>query len=304
MKLKELAKIAAGVVAGDGKVSITGVSTPDQAGSGDLVFIIDEKQLPPALSSKAAAIVSRLEQKEKPTLVVKDPRLAMAKILPFFLAKNKNKPGIHATAVIAKSAKIGKRVTIYPFVYIGEECEIGDDTVIYPSATLYDRVKVGQRVIIHAGARLGVDGFGFVQEAGRHLKIPQVGSVIIEDDVELYANVCVSRGTIGPTVIGAGTKIDNLTHVAHNCRIGKDCAVVSLVGFAGSVTLGDHVTVAGQAGFTGHLSIGENTVIMAKSGVTKDIPANSVVSGFPAQDHRREMAYQAFLRRLAKKNKS
>jgi UDP-3-O-[3-hydroxymyristoyl] glucosamine N-acyltransferase len=125
--------------------------------------------------------------------------------------------------------------------------------------------------------------------------------VVIEDDVELFANVCISRATLGKTVIGEGTKIDNLSHIAHNCRIGKHCAIVSLVGFAGSVTLKDHVLVAGQAGFNGHITIGENTVVMARSGVTKDIPPHSVVSGFPAQPHRDEMAYQAALRRLTKK---
>lgn len=301
MKLKELAKLVAGEIVGDGETEINGVSTPDQAGGGDLVFVLDEEFLPPALRSKAAAVVSSVKGKGKSQLLVNNPRLAMAQLLPLFAPKAKTKNLIHPSAVIAKSAKLGKRVAIGPFVYIGEECEIGDDAVIHPSATLYDRVKVGQRVVLHSGVRLGVDGFGFVQQDGKHVKIPQLGSVIIEDDVELFANVCVSRGTLGPTIIGAGTKIDSLTHVAHNCKIGKDCAIVSLVGFAGSVTLGDHVSVAGQAGFNGHITIGDNSIVMAKSGVTKDIPANSVVSGFPAQDHRQELEYRAALRRLAKK---
>jgi len=132
------------------------------------------------------------------------------------------------------------------------------------------------------------------------IKIPQIGTVIIEDDVEIYANVCISRATLGATIIGAGTKIDNLTHIAHNCKIGKDCAVVSLVGFAGSVTLGDRVYVAGQVGFSGHQTIGEDSIIMARAGVTKNIPARSIVSGFPAQDHQKELNYKASLRRIAK----
>jgi UDP-3-O-[3-hydroxymyristoyl] glucosamine N-acyltransferase len=307
VKLKELAKLIGGEVAGNGELVIKRVATLEGAGSGDLVFLLDDKLLPQALKSGAAAILASAkfkgQGKGKSLLLAKNPRLAMAQLLPLFSPKPKTKPGVHPTAVVAKSAKLGLRVTIYPFVYVGEDCEIGDDTIVYPSATLYDRVKVGKRVVIHAGARIGVDGYGFVQQEGKHVKIPQLGSVIIGDDVEIFANVCISRGTIGPTVIGSGTKIDSLTHVAHNCEIGQDCAVVSLVGFAGSVKLGNRVYVAGQAGFNGHIAIGDNTIIMARAGVTKDIPANAVVSGFPAQDHRREMEYQAALRRLAKKAK-
>jgi len=303
VKLKKLAKLVSGEIIGDGEVDIQNVSPIEAAGERDLVFVLEEKFLAPALSSSAAALVAPLSAKieNKPAVLVKNPRLAMAQILPLFAPRTKVNPGIHRTAVVAKSAKIGKRVTISPFVCIGEDCEIGDDTIIHPSVTIYDRVKIGKRVIIHSGARIGVDGYGYIPQGKSYLKIPQIGKVIIEEDVEIYANVCISRATLGSTIIGAGTKIDNLSHVAHNCKIGKNCAIVGLVGFAGSVTLKDHVSVGGQAGINGHVTVGENAVVMARAGVTKDIADNAVVSGFPAIDHSKDLKIQAVLRRLSTK---
>lgn len=305
MKLKKLAALVSGEIVGDAEINIKGVAPIEEAGAGDLVFALEEKFLALALRSKASAMVAPVSVSVsvtgKATILVSNPRLAMAQVLSLFAPKPKVSSGIHKSAVIAKSARIGKRVTIHPFVFVGEECEIGDDVVIHPSVTIYDRVKIGKRVIIHSGARIGVDGYGFVWHEGKYVKIPQIGTVVIEDDVEIYANVCISRATLGETRIGAGTKIDSLTHIAHNCKIGKNCAIVSLVGFAGSVTLKDNVQVGGMAGFSGHITVGENTIVMAKAGVTKDIPNNAIVSGFPAQDHAEEMKYQAALRRLAKK---
>lgn len=305
MKLKKLSELVSGSLVGDGETDIKRVSPVDEAGAGDLVFVLEEKYLAPALNSKAGAIIASLNSKivGKPAVLVKNPRLAMAQILPHFAPK-KPAPFIHPSAVIAKSAKIGKRVTIYPFVYIGEHCEIGDDSTIHSNVSLYDRVKIGKRVILHSGVRIGVDGYGFVWHQGKHVKIPQLGSVMIEDEVEIFANVCISRGTLGTTRIGRGTKIDNLTHIAHNCNIGENCAIVSLVGFAGSVTLKDHVSVGGHAAFNGHITVGENTVVMGKAGVTKDFPPNSILSGFPAQDHSAEMKLQSTIRQMAKKYKS
>ncbi len=300
MKLKKLSELVSGELAGKADTEVRGVAPIETAGAGDLVFVLEDKFLAPALSSQAAAVVAPLGSQlgKKPGLLVKNPRLAMARILPHFAPKPKLKPGIHKSAVVAEDAKIGQRVTIAPFAYIGSGVEIGDDSVIYPSVTIYDNVKIGRRVVIHAGARIGVDGYGFVWDENKHKKIPQIGRVVIEDDVEIFANVTVARATLGATRIGAGTKVDCLTHIAHNCDIGRDCAITALVGFAGSVTFGDHVSVGGMAGFNGHIAVGENTVIMAKSGVTKDIPANSVVSGFPAIDHKKELEIQASLRKL------
>ncbi|MDD5593829.1 MAG: LpxD N-terminal domain-containing protein, partial [Candidatus Margulisbacteria bacterium] len=230
MKLSKLSEIVAGEIRGLGNTEIRGVAPIETAGVGDLVFVLEEKFLAPALSSRAAAVVAPSGAKtgDKPAILVRNPRLAMARLLPHFAPKSKVKPGIHKTAVVSEDAKIGKRVTIYPFVYIGEGVEIGDDTIIYPSVTIYNNVRIGQRVTIHAGARIGVDGYGFVWHENKYEKIPQVGTVVIEDDVEIYANTCVARATLGETRIGAGTKIDCLTHIAHNCQIGKHCAITAL----------------------------------------------------------------------------
>jgi len=303
MKLAELAKLVSGKVVGDESINIKALSPVSEAKNQDLVFVLDNKFLASALESKAAAIVApeKAEISGKPAILVANPRLAMTKILPFFAPKKKLQKGIHKTAIVPKSCKIGKNVSIGPYVVLEENVEIGDKTTISSHVWIGDNCEIGKGVILHSGCRIGVDGYGYVQEKGKHVKIPQIGKVIIEDNVEIYANVCISRATLGATIIGSGTKIDNLTHVAHNCKIGKDCAIVSLVGFAGSVTLKDNVYVAGQAGFNGHITIGENTVVLARAGVTKDIPANSLVSGFPAQDHRKEIEYRASLRRLAKK---
>lgn len=293
-----------GEVRGDPQIKINGVSTIESARPGDLVFVLEKNNLPAALKSQASAVVvpKNFDHGKKSAILVKNPRLALARILKEFSPPLfKVEPGIHPTAVVDKSAKIGRDVSIGALSYIGPQVEIGEGSVIHPQVTLYPGVKLGKRVIIHSGTRIGLDGFGFTPSGNKHEKIPQIGSVTIGDDVEIYANVTVARGTIGDTVIGRGTKIDCLTHVAHNCVIGEDCAITALVGFAGSVTLGDHVTVGGQAGFNGHITVGENTVVMAKSGVTKDIPANSVVSGFPAIDHKKDLEQQAALRKLISK---
>jgi UDP-3-O-[3-hydroxymyristoyl] glucosamine N-acyltransferase len=323
MKLKELAKLVSGRVVGNENLEVKGVAPIEEARSGDLVFVLEKRFLAPALKSKASALLAspKIMIKGKPALLADNPRLAMAQILSLFASEKTVPKGIHKTAIIPKSCKISKSASVGAFVVLGENVSVGDRSIIYSHAfigrdsrvgqdcvvhshvSVYDRVSVGNRVILHSGSRLGVDGYGYVIQAGTHKKIPQIGRVIIEDDVEIYANVCVSCGTLGATVIGAGTKIDNLSHIAHNCKIGKNCAIVSLVGFAGSVTLKDNVSVAGQAGFNGHITVGENALVLAKAGVTKDVPPNSIVSGFPAQDHRKEIEYRAALRRLAKKAK-
>jgi len=303
VKLAELAGIVSGQVSGSADLTVNKVSTIEEAGVGDLVFVLEDKNLIPAFSSAASAIAAAKlpdDLRGKSAILVQNPRLALAKALAVFSPK-KPVSFISDHSIISPSAKLGKNPTIHPFVTIGENCEIGDNVTIFPNVTIYDRVKIGSNVVIHAGARIGVDGFGFAWENDQHVKIPQIGEVAIEDNVEIYANVCVARGTLGTTRIGKGTKIDNLTHIAHNCDIGENCAITALVGFAGSVTFGKHVQVGGMAGFNGHITVGDNAVVMAKAGVTKDIPADSVVSGFPAEDHREQLKQQAALKKLLKK---
>lgn len=302
MLLKDLASFVGGALVGDGFLKIKRFSAIENAKEGDLVFVLSYKYLADALNSKASALIvsGGVKIGKKNAILVDNPRLAMAKILKHFAKKPEIEPGIHKFAFVHKSAKIGANVSIGPFSYIGQNVKIGDSSIIYPNVTIYSDVTIGKRCIIHAGARIGMDGFGFVKTAEIFEKIPQIGGVLIGDDVEIYSNTCIARGTLGNTVIGSGTKIDNLSHVAHNCRIGENCAIVSLVGFAGSVTLEDHVSVGGQAGFAGHLTVGENTVIMSRAGVTKDVPSNSVVSGFPAIDHQKELQIQAAVRRLSR----
>ena len=323
MKLKALGKLVSGKLVGDQDVEIKGVAAIEDAASGDLTFILAPKFLAPALQSKATAFVAYADAKVqgRPAILVNNPRLAMAQLLPEFAPKIIVPKGIHKTAVVPKGCAIGEGVAIGPYVVLGEDVSIGrrtviqphtyigtgsvvgDDCIIHSNVSIYDQTKIGNRVIIHSGTRIGVDGFGFVQQAGKHLKVPQIGYVLIEDDVELFCNITIARGTLGATVIGSGSKIDCLDHIAHNCKIGKDCAFAGVVALAGSVTLKDRVFVGGLVGFNNQVVVGENTIIMGESCVTKDIPPNSVVSGFPAQDHRQEMAFQAALRRLVKKPK-
>jgi UDP-3-O-[3-hydroxymyristoyl] glucosamine N-acyltransferase len=323
IKLKDLAKQVSGEVAGSGEILVKGVSPLEGAKRDYLVFVLEKKFMDEAIASDASALVVpyHAKIKDKPAILVENPRLALAQTLNIFAPQAKLKKGVHKTAVVPKSCKIGKGAYLSPYVVLGENVTIGNRTQIAPHVfiddgsqigndctinahtSIYKNSIIGNRVILHSGTRIGVDGYGFVPQDGKHFKIPQAGNVVIGNDVELYANVCISRGTIGSTIIGSGTKIDSLTHVAHNCKFGENCAIVSLVGFAGSVTLGDHVYVAGQVGFKGHNDIGENSIIMARAGITKDFPKNSVVSGFPAQDHRKEMQNQASLRRLLNKKK-
>ena len=212
---------------------------------------------------------------------------------------------------IGCNVSVGHKVSLHGCT-VGDHCligmdvtlldgsEIGENSCIFPNASIYHDVKIGKNVRIHAGTTLGVDGYGFAPGKDGYKKIPQIGGVVIEDNVEIFANVSVSRGTIGNTVIKEGTKIDNLTHIAHNCQIGRHCAITGLVGFAGSVTMEDRVAVGGMAAFNGHITVGEGTIVMGKAGVTKNIPKNSVVSGFPAVDHSKDLQIQALQHRLPK----
>ena len=293
--LKEIASLVSGELSGDPGLIITNAANLESAQAGDITFAVDDKSLDIFERSNASAAIVPLKLNKtpsKPHIKIADIKSAMAKLLGMFEQKKTPQPGIHSAASVSKSAKIGSgcsimsgvviqdnatlgdNVTVYPGCFIGEGCSIGQGTMLYPNVVLYDRSIVGKKCILHAGCVIGVDGFGFAPVGAKYEKIPQIGNVVIEDDVEIFANSCVSRATMGSTIIKRGTKIDNLTHIAHNCKIGEDCAITALVAVAGSSELGNHVSIGGTSGVSDHVTIGENTVVMGRSGVTKDIPAN------------------------------
>jgi UDP-3-O-[3-hydroxymyristoyl] glucosamine N-acyltransferase len=238
-------------------------------------------------------------------------------LLPRLYAPVPRVPGVHPSAVIGRGARIGQEAAIGPFVHIGDGASIGDrvtldagvvvgagarigaDSRLFPRVTLYPNTEIGERVSLHAGAVLGSDGFGYVYRDGRHEKIPHVGRCIVENDVEIGAGTTIDRGSIGDTVIGAGSKIDNLVHIAHNVRIGRLCLVAAQVGISGSATVEDGVVIGGQAGFQGHHTIGKGARIGGQSGVFGDVPPGETWSGYPARPHKESLRAQAAMFRLA-----
>lgn len=265
-----------------------------------LAFILSPQSLETALASSAIAIVIKetTQPLPKPAIMVKNPRLAMAKILALFAPVPK--PGkIHKSAVIDKTAKIGKHTAIGAYSVIGANCQIGANCIIHSGVNIYPGTEIGNNVILHSGCVIGVDGFGFAQDENKkHIKIPQIGKVVIEDDVEIFANCTVARATLKETHIKRGTKIDCLCHIAHNCEVGEDCAFASGVGVSGSVTIKDRVLIGGQVGFNNLITIGSDSLLMGRAGITKDVPEKSVVSGFPAQEHQKELKQQALIAKL------
>lgn len=319
--LEELARIVGGQIRGDRDVQIQGVAKAEEAKQGDITFAISDKFLDKAMRSQASAVIVPLEVEDfpKPIIRVKNPRLAFAQILEIFTSRPRRMSGIHPTAIIGKNVVMGRNVSVGPYTVIGEGVRLGDDvhlsagvylgdgvsigegSFIYPRVTILDGTVIGRRVIIHSGTVIGSDGFGFVKkEDGSYYKIPQTGKVVIEDEVEIGANVAIDRATLGETRIGAGCKIDNLVHIAHNVVLGRNVVLVALVGISGSSTLGDGVILAGQAGVTDHVKIGDNVIVAAKAGVTKDIPPNQFVSGFPARPHSEQKRIKAIINRLPK----
>src|SRR5439155_2586200 len=293
-----------GKVLGEASVQLKGMSLPDTARGGDLTFAENQDYFARAENSAASAIlVDDLlgsKAKTKVFISVANARAAFAKIHALFFTAAKFAAGVHPTAVIAKTAKVDPSVHIGPWCvigdrahigpravlqcgnYIGADSVLGEETNLFPNVVVYARSQIGKRVTIHSGTVIGSDGFGYVLDGGVHRKIPQIGNVIIHDDVEIGANVTVDCGALGSTVIGKGTKIDNLVQIGHNVAIGEHCIVISQVGIAGSNKIGNYVTLAGQAGIAGHLNIGDRVVVGAQSGVTSDIPAGEKWLGSPA----------------------
>ncbi|MGQ9778357.1 MAG: UDP-3-O-(3-hydroxymyristoyl)glucosamine N-acyltransferase [Bacillota bacterium] len=312
-KLEDLAKLVGGEVVGDKEVIITGVGGIEDVRPGGITMVATAKVAAAAEAGPAAAVIvpPGLPPLSKPMLRVANPRLAFARILELFNPPPRFAPGIHPTAVLGEGVvlgpdvsigplavigdrvKIGARVVLYPGVVIGDDVEIGEDSIIYANVVIREKTTIGRRVIIHGGAVLGSDGFGFVQVDGKYVKVPQVGRVVIEDDVEIGANVTIDRATTGVTLIKRGTKMDNLIQIGHNVVVGEDCAIVAMSGIAGSTKLGDRVSLGGQAGLVGHITIGHDSIIAARSLVINNLPPHSYVSGAPARPHAEDMRVAA-----------
>ena len=305
LSLADIAERLGGQIAGDGALVIRGIATLDDAVPGDISFLSNPRYTDRAKVTAASALVVQeyLPGARAALLLVPDPQYAFACLLSIFYPPRSYSTGIAPSAVIGRGVFLGEAVTVGPCavveagatlrkgarigagVFIGAGSEVGEGTLIYPNVTIREGVRIGQRVIIQSGAVIGSDGFGFVPHQGRHFKVPQVGGVVIEDDVEVGANVTIDRATLGWTIIGRGTKIDNMVQIGHNVTIGADCILVAQTGISGSVRIGNRVTLAGQVGVAGHLEIGDQSVVAARSVVTKDLPPKSHVAGFPAIEH-------------------
>ena len=298
-----LAARIGGQVEGDGNISLSGLAPIPRAQSTDITFAENAKHSAAAEGSAAAAVIVPLNTPalHKTVIRVKNPRAAFARALAIFHPSRQYPARVHPTAQLGRDVRLGEGVFIGEYAVlrdhvsignrtvidahsvVGEGSTLGDDCLLYPNVTLYHDIHLGNRVAIHSGSVIGSDGFGYVQDGAERLKIPQTGNVIIEDDVEIGANVAIDRATMDSTIIKRGTKIDNLVQIAHNVTLGQNCLVVSQVGIAGSVQIGDNVTLAGQVGVADHLKIGSNSVVAAQSGVAEDVPPGSVVFGSPAQ---------------------
>jgi UDP-3-O-[3-hydroxymyristoyl] glucosamine N-acyltransferase len=299
----EIAKIVGGEVVGDASATLKNFAPAERAQAGDLTFAENEDYFAQAEQSAATAIIAekRFSSAKKILIRVPNARIAYAKTLALFFPEQKFPAGIHPTAVIAKSVKIDPSAYVGPHCavgervklgansvlqggnFVGDDSKIGDDVNLFPSVTIYPRTEIGNRVRIHSGTVIGSDGFGYVLDGGVHRKIPQIGNVVIDDDVEIGSNVSVDRGALGSTVIGRGTKIDNLVQIAHNVEIGEHSILVGQTGVAGSSKLGKYVVLAGQAGIAPHLKIGNQVIVGAQAGVMSDIPDGGKWLGSPAQ---------------------
>ena len=320
----EIAVVVGGSVIGDAAQEITGISSLSEANPGDISFLANQKYAPYLRETRATAVLVSSAQAEAAgrgtalaQIVVANPDFAFAKVVATFGPRAEPPPpGIHPTAVIGERVTLGANVAIgahvviadracigdgtvlYPQVYVGAESTLGANCLIYPMVAIRERVTVGDRVIVHSGAVIGSDGFGYASIEGVHHKIPQVGTVVVEDDVEIGANTAIDRARFGRTRIGKGTKIDNLVQIAHNVETGAHCIIVSQVGIAGSTRLGNHVTIAGQCGIGGHLEIGDQAIVTALAGVSKNVPAKTVVRGYPAQEIKVSQLQEVAVRRL------
>jgi len=314
-----IAEVVGGeIVCGSEETTISGIASLESATAGEISFFGDRryKKFLKACGAGALLVSRKTEDFGGPQVVVSNPQLAYAKVATLFAPSLRRHPGISDRAYVHETCKIGRDVSIYPGVYveadaeieegstlfpgvfIGERVKIGKRTLIYPNVTILRDCVVGNEVIIHAGTVIGSDGFGFVRDGEESVKIPQNGSVHIEDRVEIGANNCIDRAALGKTWIKRGTKTDNLVQIAHNVVIGEDTIIVAQVGISGSCTIGRGVVIAGQVGIIDHVDVGDRAMIGSQSGVVKSVPAGEVVTGSPAIPHRRFLKITALSARL------
>ncbi|MBI2421626.1 MAG: UDP-3-O-(3-hydroxymyristoyl)glucosamine N-acyltransferase [Candidatus Hydrogenedentes bacterium] len=319
MKVSDIAALVGGAIAGDPSLPITGLNGLKEAQPGDLCFLRSIKYADLLAESRATAVLVKeiVDNCAATMIVVNDPDFAFAQVMMHYQQQQTHHPkGIHPTAVIgehvtlganvaidahvriADHARIGDNCILYAGVYIGHHCTIGPDTLIYPNVTIREECQVGARCILHSNSCIGSDGFGYAPMGGQWMKIPQVGCVILEDDVEIGSNTSVDRATFGETRIGQGTKIDNLVQIGHNVQIGKHSAIAGSVGIAGSAVIGNRVRVGAQSGVAGHLTVGDDVTIAGRGGVTKSVEPGKFVSGFPARDHQEERRIKVSLPRV------
>ncbi|WP_158633356.1 UDP-3-O-(3-hydroxymyristoyl)glucosamine N-acyltransferase [Tautonia sociabilis] len=324
--IRELADLVQGRVVGDDSTPIVAAKPVTEAGPGDLTFLADDRYLKALAASPASAVLigsgfAIPEPADRsPTMtfiVVDDPRAAFMLLHARLRgAAAERWVGIHPTAVVSPKARLGERVAIHAFAVVADDAELGDgctvgphctigprsrlgrDVTLHTNVSIYEDVTIGDRCVLHAGAVIGADGFGYRFEGGRHVKVPQSGGVIIEEDVEIGANSCIDRGTFGPTRIGAGTKIDNLVQVGHNVRIGKHNILCAGVGIGGSAVSGDYVIMGGQVGVADHRTIGDGARLSAQSGINRDVEAGSTVFGTPAVPLRQQMQMHSLTMKL------
>jgi UDP-3-O-[3-hydroxymyristoyl] glucosamine N-acyltransferase len=306
LPVHKIAELVRGEVVGDGDFIIRGVAPFENAGPDDITFAASARYKKRVDETRAAAVIVTHEVCESKKILVRveNPSLALAKVSTLFHPVCHPMVGISQEAYVGKGFKCGIDVSVYPCAFIGDDVTlgdrvtlyagvvvgngvvIGDDVVVYPNASILERCQIGSRVVIHAGSVIGSDGFGFASDGNRYYKIPQIGIVRIDDDVEIGACNTIDRATFGRTWIKRGVKTDNLVHIAHNVVVGEDTVLVAQVGISGSVTIGDRAILAGQAGVAGHLTIGNGVTVGPQAGVGRSVPDNQIVSGSPEMPHR------------------
>jgi UDP-3-O-[3-hydroxymyristoyl] glucosamine N-acyltransferase len=311
--LEEIASLISGELVGDGSIRIKGIAGIEEAEQGELSFLANPVYRVYLEKTRASAVIvgREIDKAKIPLIRHNNPYYAFCKALEIFTIKKDFPEGIHKSAILGKDVRIGKGVHIGPYVIIGDRVQIedrvtilagsfiGDDSILgeesflYPRVTIREESLIGKRVILHPGAVIGSDGFGYAKESGVYHKIPQVGKVVLEDDVEIGANTTIDRATLGETRIRRGTKIDNLVQIGHNVSIGENTVIAAQVGISGSTRVGKNVVMGGQVGLGGHIKIGDNVMLGAQAGATKSIPSNTIVSGYPAREHTKAKKIEA-----------